>query len=62
MEKKRSSEERIKKMQELGIFGKRQADTDARTGEREVHTIRLPERPYKDAAARAYGRGAAQDA
>ena len=31
MEKKRSSEEKIKKMQELGIFEKWQANTDART-------------------------------
>lgn len=33
MEKKRSSEEKIKKMQELGIFEKWQANTDARTRE-----------------------------
>lgn len=31
MEKKRSSEEKIKKMQELGIFEKWQANTDAHT-------------------------------
>ena len=36
MEKKRSSEEKIKKMQELGIFEKWQANTDART--RETYT------------------------
>ena len=36
MEKKRSSEEKIKKMQELGIFEKWQANTDART--REMYT------------------------
>lgn len=33
MEKKRSSEEKIKKMQELGIFEKWQANTDAITRE-----------------------------
>lgn len=33
MEKKRSSEEKIKKMQELGIFEKWQANTDAHTEE-----------------------------
>lgn len=33
MEKKRSSEEKIKKMQELGIFEKWRANTDARTRE-----------------------------
>lgn len=33
MEKKRSSEEKIKKMQELGIFEKWQANTDALTRE-----------------------------
>lgn len=33
MEKKRSSEEKIKKMQELGIFEKWQANTDAHTAE-----------------------------
>lgn len=33
MEKKRSSEEKIKKMQELGIFEKWQANTDACTRE-----------------------------
>ena len=33
MEKKRSSEEKIKKMQELGIFEKWQANTDASTRE-----------------------------
>lgn len=36
MEKKRSSREKIKKMQELGIFEKWQANTDART--RELYT------------------------
>lgn len=33
MEKKRSSWEKIEKMQELGIFEKWQANTDARTAE-----------------------------
>lgn len=33
MEKKRSSEEKIKKMKELGIFEKWKANTDARTRE-----------------------------
>lgn len=33
MEKKRSSREKIEKMQELGIFEKWQANTDARTAE-----------------------------
>ena len=33
MEKKRSSEEKIKKMQELGIFEKWKVNTDARTRE-----------------------------
>lgn len=33
MEKKRPSWERIEKMQELGIFEKRQANTDAHTAE-----------------------------
>lgn len=36
MEKKRSSREKIKKMQELGIFEKWQANTDAHT--RELYT------------------------
>ena len=34
MEKKRSSEEKIKKMQELGIFKKWQANTDENTAEK----------------------------
>ena len=38
MEKKRSSEEKIKKMQELGIFEKWQANTDASTREREMYS------------------------
>lgn len=37
MEKKRSSEEKIKKMQELGIFEKWQANTDALT--REMYSL-----------------------